>query len=40
MAIAGGTAFIACLRGQVLREVPLDDPESETEHYAGESDLP
>ncbi|MDA1361090.1 PQQ-dependent sugar dehydrogenase [Glycomyces luteolus] len=36
IAIAGGTVFIACLRGQRLIEVPLDDPESQTDHYVGE----
>jgi glucose/arabinose dehydrogenase len=36
MAIAGGAAFIACLRGRRLLEVPLDDPDSQTEHYVGE----
>lgn len=36
MAIAGGTAFIANLRGRRLREVPLNDPGTSTEHYVEE----
>lgn len=31
-----GTLFIANLRGQVLRAVPVSDPSASTEHYAGE----
>ncbi|WP_171027548.1 sorbosone dehydrogenase family protein [Pseudarthrobacter sp. NamE2] len=33
MAHAGGTLFIANLRGQVLRSVPVSDPSTSTEHY-------
>ena len=36
MAIAGGIAFIANLRGARLREVPLGDPGTSVEHYVGE----
>jgi glucose/arabinose dehydrogenase len=36
MAIAGGVAYLANLRGQRLREVPLDDPGTAVEHYTGE----
>ncbi|WP_211116416.1 PQQ-dependent sugar dehydrogenase [Glycomyces buryatensis] len=36
MAIAGGAAFIANLRGERLFEVPLDDPATVVEHYVGE----
>lgn len=31
IAIAGGTVFLACLRGQRLRAVPLADPRAQTE---------
>jgi glucose/arabinose dehydrogenase len=36
MAQAGGTLFIANLRGQVLRSVPVSDPSTSTEHYSRE----
>ena len=36
MAHAGGTLFIANLRGQVLRSVPVSDPTTSTEHYSRE----
>ena len=36
MAHLDGTLFIANLRGQVLRAVPVDDPSTSTDHYAGE----
>lgn len=36
MAHAGGTLFIANLRGQVLRAVPVADPATSTEHYSRE----
>ncbi|MFG3340860.1 PQQ-dependent sugar dehydrogenase [Glycomyces sp. NPDC048151] len=36
MAIAGGTAFIANLRGRRLFEVHLSDPGTSTEHYVEE----
>jgi glucose/arabinose dehydrogenase len=36
IAIAGGTIFIANLRGQVLRAVPVPDPTTSTDFYAGE----
>lgn len=36
MAHAGGTLFIANLRGQVLRSVPVADPSTSTEHYSRE----
>lgn len=36
MAHAGGTLFIANLRGQVLRSVPVADPSTSTEHYGRE----
>ncbi|MDN3241523.1 PQQ-dependent sugar dehydrogenase [Glycomyces tritici] len=36
MAIAGGTAYIANLRGRRLRAVPLDDPGTSVEHYVEE----
>jgi glucose/arabinose dehydrogenase len=36
MAIAGGVAYLANLRGQRLREVPLDDSGTAVEHYTGE----
>lgn len=34
MAHVGGTLFIANLRGQVLRSVPVADPSTSTEHYS------
>ncbi|WP_372698273.1 sorbosone dehydrogenase family protein [Arthrobacter sp. JSM 101049] len=36
MALAGGTIFIANLRGAALRTVPLADTSVSTEHYVGE----
>ncbi|SDT58111.1 Glucose/arabinose dehydrogenase, beta-propeller fold [Pseudarthrobacter equi] len=36
MAHAGGTLFIANLRGQVLRAVPVSDPSTSTEHFGSE----
>jgi glucose/arabinose dehydrogenase len=36
MAHAGGTLFIANLRGQVLRSVPVSDPSTATEHFGRE----
>lgn len=36
MAHLDGTLFIANLRGQVLRAVPVSDPSTSTDHYAGE----
>ncbi|WP_104045957.1 PQQ-dependent sugar dehydrogenase [Arthrobacter sp. ZGTC412] len=36
MAHAGGTLFIANLRGQVLRSVPVSDPSNSTDHYSRE----
>jgi len=36
MAILGGTVYIANLRGEVLRTVPLADPSASAEHYAHE----
>ncbi|TLM71295.1 sorbosone dehydrogenase family protein [Pseudarthrobacter sp. NamB4] len=36
MAHAGGTLFIANLRGQVLRSVPVSDPSTFTDHYRRE----
>lgn len=36
MAITGGTAYIANLRGQRLREVPLGDPGTAVEHFVEE----
>ncbi|WP_275002499.1 PQQ-dependent sugar dehydrogenase [Promicromonospora iranensis] len=36
IAITGGTIFIANLRGSVLRAVPVADPTSSTDFYAGE----
>ncbi|GAA2148577.1 PQQ-dependent sugar dehydrogenase [Glycomyces algeriensis] len=36
MAIAGGTAYIANLRGRRLRAVPLGDPGTSVEHYVEE----
>lgn len=36
MAHADGTLFIANLRGQVLRAIPVSDPSTSTEHYAGQ----
>lgn len=36
MAHAGGTLFIANLRGQVLRTVPVSDPSTSTEHFGQE----
>ncbi|RZU63361.1 PQQ-dependent sugar dehydrogenase [Zhihengliuella halotolerans] len=36
MAFTGGSLFIANLRGERLREVPLEDAETSTEHFAGE----
>ncbi|MEU4388621.1 PQQ-dependent sugar dehydrogenase [Promicromonospora sp. NPDC023805] len=35
IAIAGGTIFLANLRGQVLRAVPVADPTTSTDFYAG-----
>jgi glucose/arabinose dehydrogenase len=37
IAIAGGTVYIACLRGQRLRVVPLADPQAQTELLVGEA---
>lgn len=36
MTYADGTLFIANLRGTVLRAVPVADPTTFTDHYAGE----
>ena len=36
MAYSGGTLFIANLRGQVLRLVPVSDPTTFTDHYSRE----
>src|SRR5690606_12077985 len=36
MAITDGTAYLANLRGQRLREVPLSDPATSTERFVGE----
>jgi glucose/arabinose dehydrogenase len=36
IAITGGTVFIANLRGQVLRAVPVADPMTSTDFYTGE----
>ncbi|WP_344491439.1 PQQ-dependent sugar dehydrogenase [Glycomyces endophyticus] len=36
IAIVEGTVFVANLRGEVLRAVPVADPGSATEHYPGE----
>ncbi|MUU72119.1 sorbosone dehydrogenase family protein [Pseudarthrobacter sp. GA104] len=36
MAHAGGTLFLANLRGQVLRSVPVSDPATSTEHFSRE----
>ncbi|MFC9770580.1 MULTISPECIES: PQQ-dependent sugar dehydrogenase [unclassified Pseudarthrobacter] len=36
MAHSGGTLFIANLRGQVLRSVPVSDPSTSTEHFGRE----
>jgi glucose/arabinose dehydrogenase len=36
MARSGGTLFIANLRGQVLRAVPVADPSTSTEHFVRE----
>jgi glucose/arabinose dehydrogenase len=36
IAITGGTIFIANLRGAVLRAVPVADPATSTDYYAGE----
>ncbi|HEY6532103.1 MAG TPA: PQQ-dependent sugar dehydrogenase, partial [Acidimicrobiales bacterium] len=36
IAVAGGTIYMANLRGQVLRSVPVADPSSSTEHYSGQ----
>ncbi|WP_277212602.1 PQQ-dependent sugar dehydrogenase [Isoptericola croceus] len=36
MTYLDGTLFIANLRGQVLRAVPVSDPSTSTDHYAGE----
>jgi glucose/arabinose dehydrogenase len=36
IAITGGTIFIANLRGSVLRAVPVADPTTSTDFYAGE----
>ena len=33
---AQGTLFIANLRGQVVRAVPVEDPSTSTEYYAGD----
>ena len=33
--ISHGTVFIANLRGQVLRAVPVDDPSTSTDYYSG-----
>ncbi len=36
MTHAGGTLFLANLRGQVLRSVPVSDPATSTEHFSRE----
>lgn len=36
IAVADGTVFIANLRGGVLRSVPVADPTTATDHFAGE----
>lgn len=36
IAIAGDSIYIASLRGERLREVPLGDPREATEHFVGE----
>ncbi len=36
IAVADGTVFIANLRGSVLRSVPVADPTTATDHFAGE----
>ena len=36
IAVAGGTVFIANLRGEILRTVPVADPTTSTDFYAGE----
>jgi len=36
IAIAAGTVYIACLRGQRLRAVPLADPQAQSEMLVGE----
>lgn len=36
MAIGGGSIWIANLRGERLREIPLDDLTASTEHWMGE----
>lgn len=36
LAIIDGTAYVANLRGEVLRRIPLSDPSTSTEHFAGE----
>jgi len=35
IAVVGGTVFIANLRGQTLRAVPLTDPTTSVDHYTG-----
>lgn len=35
IAIAGGTVFIANLRGQTLRAIPVTDPSTSTDYYGG-----
>jgi glucose/arabinose dehydrogenase len=37
IAIAGGTIFVANLRGRVLRSIPVADPTTSAEYFAGES---
>ena len=36
IAVVGGTVFIANLRGEILRAVPVADPTTSTDFYAGE----
>jgi glucose/arabinose dehydrogenase len=35
IAVVGGTVFIANLRGQTLRAIPVADPTTSTDHFAG-----
>jgi glucose/arabinose dehydrogenase len=35
LTVAGGTLFVANLRGAVLRAIPVADPATSSEHYAG-----
>lgn len=36
IAVAGGTIFVANLRGRMLRSIPVADPTTSTEHFVGE----